>query len=81
MNEKFIKKFFETAAFSLGADQSSLNLNLAKDDIPEWDSLGHLKLLLGLEEEFKIKFSIEDTENLTSLRNICNLIATKTSYD
>lgn len=77
MSEKFIERFFKTVASSLGVDQSSLTINLSKDDIPEWDSLGHLKLLLGLEEEFEIKFSMEETENFSSLHDMCNIIATK----
>ncbi len=77
MNEKFIERFFKTVSFSLGVDQSSLTIDLSKDDIPEWDSLGHLKLLLGFEEEFEIKFSMEETEKFSSLRDMCNLIATK----
>lgn len=79
MSKEFTDKFLKIVAYSLGVDQSSLTIHLSKDDISEWDSLGHLKLLLGLEEEFEIKFSIEETGNLSSLKDICNLIEIKLS--
>lgn len=81
IKKEFENQFFKTVAFSLGVEPSSLSLNLSKDDITEWDSLGHLKLLLGLEEEFGIKFSMQETENLSSLKNIYNLIEIKIVHD
>lgn len=77
MSEECRSRFFKAVAYSLGIEPSTLTINLAKDDIPEWDSLGHLKLLLGIEDEFGISFSMEETEKLFSLADICNLIEIK----
>ncbi len=37
--------------------ESTILENLEKDTIELWDSLGHLELIMAVEEEFKIKFS------------------------
>lgn len=38
--------------------------------IPNWDSLAHLKLILEIEDMFKIKFNSEDIPKLTSIKSI-----------
>ena len=73
-----MERFLRSVALALGVDVSSLNIDLSKKDISEWDSLGHLKLLLGLEEEFEIQFSMEEAGTLSSLQDIYNLIKTRT---
>lgn len=39
-------------------------------DIKEWDSLGHLKLILELESKFSLSFEPEEIEEMTSLKEI-----------
>lgn len=36
----------------------------------EWDSLGHINLLLALEKKFKTKFSMKEISELNSLKKI-----------
>ena len=73
------EKFLTIVASSLEIEKSTFGINSTKDDVPEWDSLGHLKLFLGLEEEFGVKFSMEETATLTNLKDIFNIIKTKTA--
>ena len=39
-------------------------------DIEEWDSQGNLNLLLAIEEEFNIRFSMEEMSELKSIKQI-----------
>ncbi len=39
-------------------------------DVEKWDSLRHMNLVLALEDEFKVRFPDEVTENLISLKLI-----------
>ena len=41
--------------------------NASYETITEWDSLGHLKLILAIEEEFEIKFNSAKISQLNSL--------------
>ena len=42
----------------------------SKDDLDEWDSLEQIKLILEIEEEIKIKFSLDVIPQMTSVKSI-----------
>lgn len=42
-------------------------------DLKEWDSLGHINLLLEIEKKFKIKFSMKE---ISELKNMKKIVAT-----
>jgi acyl carrier protein len=52
--------------------------NLKINDIEEWDSLGQINLVLGLEEEFGIKIPTEKILNLSSVDKIVAYIEHET---
>ena len=39
-------------------------------NIKQWDSLGHINLLLEIEKRFKIKFSIKEISELKNMKKI-----------
>jgi len=41
--------------------------NSSMDDIPEWDSFKHFELIVNIEKEFKIKLTVADTTEITSI--------------
>ena len=48
---------------------SSENLEeLEYNNIPEWDSIGHMSLMAALEEEFKISFETDDIIDFSSFK-------------
>ena len=47
-------------------------LNMA--DLPEWDSMSHLRLMLCIEKEFNIRIPIERIETLKSVAKIMDLL-------
>lgn len=49
----------ETDPRSIGPDSST-------DNMPGWDSLRHMNLILALEEEFGVTIADEDVSSLTS---------------
>ena len=53
--EKYIKAFKSSLTISDEIFTEELKYN----EIPEWDSIGHMTLISGIEDEFKI--SIEKT--------------------
>lgn len=42
--------------------------NLELNQIPKWDSLGHLRLILAIEKKFSIKISNDKITKLTSFK-------------
>ena len=51
--------------------------NLKIGDLPDWDSLGNFNLLLAIEEEFTIRFGIDDFAELKSIEQIKKSIDTE----
>ena len=60
--DKYRNVFLKT----LSIDASKLNDKLKYNDIPEWDSIGHMTLISGLEDEFKISIETDDIVDFSS---------------
>ena len=58
-------------------DKLTLSDSLSPETMPEWDSLGHVKLMMGCEEEFGVKFTIEETVESTSVAKLKAVLAAK----
>jgi len=50
----------------LSVDLNIINEKLKYNDIPEWDSIGHMTLMSGLEEGFKISLDTDDIVDFSS---------------
>jgi acyl carrier protein len=61
--------------FDVPLDQ--LGPNSSPDNVPNWDSLRHLNLVLALEAEFGIQMSPEEIEQLLSAELIGALVEEK----
>jgi acyl carrier protein len=46
-------------------------------DVPGWDSLSHVRLLLSIEEKFKIKFAPLEANRLKTVGDLADLISKK----
>jgi acyl carrier protein len=47
---------------------------LAFGDLPQWDSLGHMDLMVRLEERFGVEISTETIAELVSVPAICDYL-------
>ncbi len=54
--EKYRQAFIE----ALEIEDTLLNDKLAFDSIPEWDSVGHMRLIMTLESMFDVTFDPKD---------------------
>ena len=48
------EKYQDVFSKSLSIESKKFNEDLKYNEIQEWDSIGHMTLMSGLEEEFKI---------------------------
>lgn len=53
-----------------GVPPDEVNLQSNPKTIPDWDSVGHFKLILHLEEIFGIRFPANEIGNLTTAGKI-----------
>ena len=62
------KKYQETFIKSLAIDKEKFNEKLKYNEIPEWDSIGHMTLMSGLEEGFNIAIETDDIVDFSSFK-------------
>nr|WP_010545413.1 acyl carrier protein [Sphingomonas elodea] len=48
------------------------------DDVDEWDSLSHIRLIVAMERAFGIKFANAEIESLENVGDLIDAIAKKT---
>ena len=53
---------------SLSMDEKKFTENLKYNEIPEWDSIGHMTLMSGLEEGFGIAMETDDIVEFSSYK-------------
>ena len=51
----------------LVVDVNTINDNSSPDNIQQWDSLTHIKLVMALEAEFNVKLTPEDMMDMLSV--------------
>ena len=47
---------------------------LAFGDLPQWDSLGHMEIMLRLEEQFGVAVDADTIARLVSIEEICRYL-------
>jgi acyl carrier protein len=52
---------------------------LTAKEVPEWDSLLHVSLILAIEQEFKIRFRVGEVEGTKNVGELANLILNRTT--
>lgn len=71
MNKKgFYSKVKKVISSTFNIKEEQITLQTTSDDIEEWDSLGHINLIINLESAFNSKFDITDIPKLTSVKSI-----------
>ena len=68
--EEIFRDVFEDNDIKLFAEMSA-------KDIDDWDSLSHIQLILAIEKEFQVKFTLEEVTKTKNVGEFIDLIATK----
>ena len=64
-NKKKYEKIFIKA---LSIDKSTFSEKIEYNEIPEWDSIGHMTLISNLETTFKISIDNDDVLDFSSFK-------------
>lgn len=64
MEEKYKNAFVKSLSLN---DKTNIE-KLEYNQIPEWDSIGHMTLIADLEEKFDISFDTDDIVNFSSYK-------------
>ena len=68
------KKYQDIFIKSLSIETSKFNENLKYNEIPEWDSIGHMSLVAALEETYKISLETDDIVDFSSFKKGIELL-------
>ena len=61
-------KYIEIFIKSLSIDKKKFTEKLKYNDIPEWDSIGHMTLMSALEDGFNISIDTDDIIDFSSFK-------------
>ena len=62
------KKYIEIFTESLSIDTKKFNEKIKYNDVPEWDSIGHMTLMSELEDGFDISIDTDDIIEFSSFK-------------
>ena len=62
------QKYQDIFIKSLAMHSNKFNENIKYNEIPEWDSIGHMTLMSGLEEGFGIAMDTDDIVDFSSYK-------------
>jgi acyl carrier protein len=70
-----------TAIFHDVFDDETIQVTptLTADDVDEWDSLSHIRLVLAIEKKFGLKFSAAEVGRLKNVGEFVTLIQSKSA--
>jgi acyl carrier protein len=54
--------------------ETAYSEDLAAGDLPEWDSIGHVNLLMAVEREFDIAFDVIDAIDIESVADLQEMV-------
>jgi acyl carrier protein len=57
--------------------KKKIDIKSTINNIQEWDSLNHLRLMIDLQKKFKIKFELNEIININTLKKWSKLIQKK----
>jgi acyl carrier protein len=72
INKRNVKmRVLELVSEALQIPISQVSEGLSLGDIPQWDSMGHMGIMLLLEERFNVEIDTSILNTLTSIPSIC----------
>jgi acyl carrier protein len=69
-----VRKAFEWA---FHIDPQTVTIDTTPDDIPAWNSLGHVELASSLERAFGLTFDVDDLMEMENVRAILGIVQSK----
>ena len=72
-----LNKVQQAFAASFEIDPTLVTIDTSPNDIPGWDSVGHLSLASNLEQVFGISLDVDELIEMENVRKIMRIISAK----
>ncbi len=66
---------------AFGLETEKFSVDLAPEDVPNWDSVGHMNLVMQLEKEFSGQFEVDEIMEMSSPAKIIEILKSKGAED
>lgn len=73
-NQHLSNRIQELLAEAIHVPPEMVTGDMAFGDIPQWDSLGHMEVMLKLEEEYGVQIDTDAIAQLVSVPEICRFL-------
>jgi acyl carrier protein len=60
-------------------DPKTITLDTTPEQVPAWDSMGHVTLASSIEQTFGLTFDVDDLMEMEDVRAICRVVQAKIS--
>ncbi len=74
---QIVKELPEIFCDVMDLDEIELHDAMTGEDVEEWDSLSHVRLIVAIEQRFGIKFSNQEIEKLKCVGDLIDAISLK----
>lgn len=68
-------KLYRIISEQFSVEVSEINDNQGPGDLPGWDSIGHVQLILQIEQSFGISLSVDNVIAINNISDIISIIA------
>lgn len=77
MSDEHLKRVQEIMVDVFDDDDLTVTRDTSADDVEDWDSLSHIRLMVAVEREFGVKFTNAEIEQLQKVGDLIDLIDRK----
>jgi acyl carrier protein len=69
-----VSTIIETFEDILDVKKGTVSLKTTPSDFDQWDSVATVNIIVALEEEFRIKFKLEDIQTVETVQDFVELV-------
>lgn len=74
---EILAKIRDILAEVVDNDSLQITESTTADSVPDWDSINHVKLLIGLESELGFRFETEEVDGLHNVGELVDIVQKK----
>jgi len=72
--DKLFFELLELVARTFRVGPRELDRSSGPGSVERWDSLGHIELMMAVETQFKVRFSIEQIAQMHTIEKMCEVL-------
>jgi acyl carrier protein len=75
--EELLTKVQSAFNVAFDVDPQAITIDTSPEDVPAWDSMGHVTLASSLESAFGLNFDVDELMGMENVREICRIVQSK----